>query len=698
MLSLDNAFDGDEVIKFLVKTEKLFQKNKTDSSSAPLQYILEPKIDGLSLSLHYVDGILVKAGTRGDGLMGEDVTSNVKQFIPSIPQNILTSEKYLEVRGEVFISRGDFITLNHSRVANGESEFSTARNAAAGSLRKVLGNSKSEAVSAERKLKFFAYGLFANNSKIEEDIKAEHLADTQSELLERLSSLGFQVARPSKVCSTVEIVETCLSFEQQAGEWDYDADGAVLKVNDLAQQQVLGDGTKAPRWAIAYKFGGDCVQTTIEDIVVQVGRTGLLTPVAVLSPVMIGGVRVERATLHNANEVRRLGLFKGARVVVKRAGDVIPKVMGLVGSGEGGDSAASALCFELPSNCPVCGSPAVTDGNGTVRCSGGVTCGAQAVEQIRHFCSRDAADIDGVSGKKLEFLFNNGYIHNILDLYTLRDRAISSGRSRSSSSSSSNDKTGSTSSLRGEKGWGDKSVNNMLAAIDRSKDTLNMSRLLYGLGIPQIGLQTAKDVSAQFGDNFADFWSNLKSSVDVITQQDVIVGSDTSGSLPARLSAISGFGPVALDSLLTFARDERNAAVVDGLIRRVVPTTATETEPVPAKPVNASSTPGATADIDLPVVRTPTAKRPSDAPVTTYTPISSSQPLAGRHVVFTGAMDCMLRATAFELVTAMGGVVDNSIKSSTNLLVSCQPEGDKLSVKAQKAQDKGVEVWGESQW
>jgi DNA ligase (NAD+) len=239
-----------------------------------LQYVVEPKIDGLSLALHYVDGVLVKAGTRGDGQVGEDVTANVKKHIQSIPQKITTSEKYLEVRGEVFISRGDFIELNKTRLQNGEAEFSTARNAAAGSLRRVLGDD-GEKTGTDRKLQFLAYGLFAQTTKSEGVNQPEEMAETQSELLEQLTSLGFQVAKPTKVCTSPDdVVQTCLSFEQAAGSWDFDTDGAVIKVNRLAEQQALGDGTKAPKWAVAYKFTGLSVQTTIEDIIVQVGRTG----------------------------------------------------------------------------------------------------------------------------------------------------------------------------------------------------------------------------------------------------------------------------------------------------------------------------------------------------------------------------------------------------------------------------------------
>lgn len=456
MLSLDNAFTDEEVSAFDRRV-----RERLGLRSSSVDYVAEPKLDGLAVSLTYHDGALALAATRGDGQLGEDVTANVRT-IASVPLR-LTGRRHparMEVRGEIFMPKAGFRALNARALETGEKTFANPRNAAAGSLRQL--DSK---ITASRPLAFFCYGV---GEFPVSDLPGSHYA-----LLQLFESWGFPVC-PEVVC--IQGVAGCLAYYrrvlEERAELPYEIDGVVYKVSRFDQQERLGFVARAPRWAVAHKFPAEEATTRVEAIEIQVGRTGALTPVARLSPVFVGGVTVTNATLHNIDEVRRKDIRIGDSVVVRRAGDVIPEVVKVIPELRPQDSRV----FEMPECCPVCGaSVEAIPGEAILRCSGGLYCPAQHKESIRHFASRRAMDIDGLGDKLIDQLLERKIVQTAADLYSLREE-----------------------DLVDIDRMGLKSARNLLEALDRSKTT-TLARFLYALGIREVGEVTARALAAHFG-------------------------------------------------------------------------------------------------------------------------------------------------------------------------------------------------------
>ena len=454
MLSLDNAFSDEELLDFDRRVRERLGLER-------VRYVCEPKLDGLSMNLRYEDGVLVRAGTRGNGVVGEDVTANMRT-VRTVPLRLRGSgwPALLEVRGEVVIRRQDFEELNRRRLEQGERIFANPRNAAAGSVRQL-----DPRITASRPLTFFPYGVGEISAPI---------ADSHWEVLQRLKDWGFKL---NDQLERVDGVDGCLAYfrrlAEQRDQLPLEIDGVVYKVDDLAARDVLGFTSRAPRWAIAHKLPAVEATTRLLNILPSVGRTGVITPVAELEPVAVGGVIVSRATLHNLDEVHRKDVRPGDTVMVRRAGDVIPEITAVVLD----KRPADAQPWEMPAQCPVCGSEVMRiDGEAAHKCMGGLYCPAQVEGALLHFAQRKAADIEGLGEKLVEQLVQRGMVRNVADLYALSKEQL----------------------LTLER-MGDRSADNLLAAIERSKDT-TLPRFLFGLGIPQVGQVTATQLARHFGD------------------------------------------------------------------------------------------------------------------------------------------------------------------------------------------------------
>jgi DNA ligase (NAD+) len=509
MLSLDNAFDADDVADFFGRVRRFL--NLADDAEIILT--AEPKIDGLSCSLRYVNGQLEQAATRGDGQVGEDVTANVAA-IADIPQMLRGDvPAVFEVRGEVYMAKADFSALNAAQEAAGEKLFANPRNAAAGSLRQ-----KDARVTAARPLRFLAHGWGEVSSLP---------SDTQYGVMQAIAAWGLPVdPRFIRTSSVDETLAHYAKIESLRADLPFDIDGVVYKVDRLDWQERLGFVAKAPRWAIAHKFPAEQAETTLESIDIQVGRTGKLTPVGRLKPVTVGGVVVSNVTLHNRDEIARLGARGGDRVIVQRAGDVIPQIVSVLTLGE------DRADFAFPDHCPECGSEAVAaDGEVDVRCTGGLICPAQRIERLKHFVSRVALDIDGLGDKAIEEFFALGWLHSPADIFRLR---------------------GHREELVGRKGWKDTSVDKMIDAIE-AKRAPDPIKLLFALGIRHVGAGTSKDLVRAFG-----------------SLQAVRDAAETENGA-AELTAVEGIGPVVAEALIDFFHEPHNISVWDDLLGEVSP-------------------------------------------------------------------------------------------------------------------------------
>jgi len=480
MYSLDNAFSEEQVRAFWSRIHSLVPEAKD-------AFCAEPKLDGLAINLTYIDGILIRATTRGDGVSGELVTANIRT-LRNIPLMLLgkAPQGIIEIRGEVVMPKSAFTALNERQVAEGNKPFANPRNAAAGSLRQL-----DVSTTASRQLQFFGYAVGYVD-------KMEQLAPTQFGLLQQLRDWGIQVA---KEVVRLEAVEALLNYyqhiQQQRDLLDYDIDGVVYKLDDRSLQQALGMTAKFPRWAIAHKFPAQEVWTKVEAIDIQVGRTGALTPVARLTPVAVGGVMVSNATLHNADEIARKDIRIGDTVVVRRAGDVIPEVVAVVAQMRPEDSQA----FNMPDVCPVCDSDVVQEADKSVhRCSGGLYCPAQKQRALEHFVSRKAMDIQGLGGKVIEQLMQSGLVAHADDLYALKDKLLQ---------------------LQALERMGEKSASNILQAIESSKET-TLARFIYALGIPEVGEVTAKSLAKHFGDLAALMQADEASLIEIRDVGEVV--------------------------------------------------------------------------------------------------------------------------------------------------------------------------------
>jgi len=512
MLSLNNALNDGEAEAFDARVRALLGKDRVN-------YCCELKFDGLAVTLHYRDGLLERAATRGDGMVGEDVTANVRT-IRAVPLRLARgAPPLLEVRGEVLMFREDFARLNRHQKDVGAKEFANPRNAAAGSLRQL-----DPAVTARRRLQFFAYGVAAADHD-DSAVEGEMLAvSSQWELLGALERLGLPVCEQrQRVCALEGLRQFYERIAQLREQLPYEIDGVVFKVDAFAEQRMLGSLARAPRWAVARKFPPREALTQLLGIEVQVGRTGALTPVARLQPVEVGGVMVSNATLHNEDEIRRLDIHIGDTVAVLRAGDVIPKVVAVLAQRR----PPGATAFVFPRQCPVCGS-AVERGEGeaVARCSGGLICPAQRKQALLHFVSRRALDIDGLGEKLIDQLVDAGLVTHPAGLFELDAKA-----------------------LEGLERMGERSSTKLLAQIEAARST-TLERFVYALGIRHVGETTARDLARHFGSYAA-----------------------LAQASEAQLLLVPDVGPVVAGSILAFLADSRNQAEVDALLRtlRIAP-------------------------------------------------------------------------------------------------------------------------------
>lgn len=510
MLSLTNAFSDEDVVDFVDRVRKFI--NLPDSTR--LEILAEPKIDGLSCSLRYENGQLVQAATRGDGEEGEDVTLNIRT-IASIPQKLPRGvPDVLEVRGEVYMTRKDFEALNKAQAAAEEKTFANPRNAAAGSLRQL-----DAAITAKRPLKFFGYALGEVSAPI---------ASTQAGIRDKLESWGFEVPTPSaSVDNAAELIGFHSSVYEKRPKIPYDLDGVVYKVNDLEYQKRLGFISRSPRWATAHKFPAEQAETILKRIVIQVGRTGTLTPVAELEPVNVGGVIVSRATLHNEDEMTRKDIREGDYIIIQRAGDVIPQVVRSLPEKRRKDSHP----FHFPDKCPECGSHAVREeGEVAKRCTGGLVCPAQAVERLKHFASRTAFDIEGLGDKIIQEFWDEGMIKSPADIFCLEKYAPA---------------------LKEREGWGELSVKKLFEAIEARRE-ISLERFIYALGIRQVGQATAKKL--------AHHYLNLPTLL-----AEMRKAQDREGDAFARLIDIEDIGPAVAADIVDFFAEKHNQDVVHDL-------------------------------------------------------------------------------------------------------------------------------------
>jgi len=627
MLSLGNVFSDEDVADFAGRVRRFLKFAPDDA----LDFTAEMKIDGLSVSLRYEDGRLAVAATRGDGSEGEDVTANVRT-IADIPQEIRANNipRVFEVRGEVYMSHADFQALNERQVRAGGRLFANPRNAAAGSLRQL-----DPAITAARPLRFFTWG-WGEVSDLP--------ADTNHRVLQAIHGWGFPLP-PVKLCRSVdEMLEAYRAIEMNRAALGYDIDGVVYKVDRLDLQERLGFVSRTPRWATAHKFSAEKAATVLNGIDIQVGRTGALTPVAKLAPVTVGGVVVQNATLHNEDEIGRKDVRVGDTVILQRAGDVIPQILGPVLERRPAD----AEPFVFPTLCPVCGSHAVREENPKTgkldavrRCTGGLICAAQAVERLRHFVSRHAFDIEGLGEKNIQAFFDEGRIKAPADIFTMAAR------------------DGVTLPKLAEKeGWGPQSATNLFAAIE-ARRTIPLERFIFALGIRHVGETTAKLLAKNFGSLAALRRAMAEpDAVDLRAGDELLLESASDDEkttlhnaiVLAKLNEIDGIGDVVAQSIVDFFAEPHNRDVVDALERELT--------------------------------------------VEDYKPDQVSSLLAGATVVFTGKLERFTRDEAKAQAERLGAKVAGSVSKGTAYVVAGPGAGTKLK----KAEELGVKVMSEDEW
>ena len=694
MLSLANAFSprDDESGAFDHAEMRAFDERVCkDLGTAQTEYIIEPKFDGLAISLLYQNGILVQAATRGDGTTGEDVTENVKT-VRNIPLKLHGDEvpDLIEVRGEVLMLKADFAALNARQLDAGQKPFANPRNAAAGSLRQL-----NSAITAQRKLHFFGYGI----ARLSEAFRQP---ESHAQEIELLARLGFSEPQAQiRVCANIqEVLDFYETMSQQRPQLPYEIDGMVVKVNDLRQQHQLGFVSRAPRWAIAHKFPAEEALTTVEAIDVQVGRTGSITPVARLKPVFVGGVTVTNATLHNQDEVARKDVRVGDTVVVRRAGDVIPEVVRVVLERRpmrnvdllGERQEPQHPAFRLPESCPVCGSAVEREiGEAVARCTGGIVCKAQRAQGLIHFASRKAMDIVGLGDKQIEALVVQDVLHSFADIYQLDIVKLQT--------------------IKDSKSGANKWAHNILDAIATSRQP-PLARFLFALGIRHVGESTAKQLAAAFGD------------LDTVRRAPEPV-----------LACLPDIGSVVAHSIAHFFRLPEQQKLLDDLLQFVSPQEAAITTPVPeyATPARwlarlpdykisekraqelwdlaGGSIAQLLADDALPSDWQAWRRQPENARLLrdidaflAQLPAPSTQPdsavsgslkseIAGKTFVLTGMLPSMKRDQAAALIEAAGGKVSGSVSKKTDFVVAGAEAGSKL----EKAQSLGIVVLSEEE-
>lgn len=606
MLSLGNAFNDDDVADFVTRVRKFLGLGEDDD----MAFTAEPKIDGLSASLRYEKGVLVSGATRGDGETGENVTANLKT-LNDIPHALIGDvPDILEVRGEVYLSHADFAALNAAQEEMGKPAYKNPRNAAAGSLRQI-----DPTITATRPLKFFAYAWG--------EVSAP-LAKTQYDAVMRLGDLGFSINSGMARADNAEaLIAIYHRIEEQRARLGYDIDGVVYKADRLDFQERLGQVARAPRWAIAHKFSPEKATTVLNDIDIQVGRTGALTPVAKLEPVTVGGVVVSNATLHNQDEIERKDIRIGDTVVIQRAGDVIPQIVEVITDKRPPNSKP----FEFPTTCPICNSHAVREHDEKTgkqdavrRCTGGLICAAQAKERLKHFVSRKTFDIEGLGIKQIDAFFVEGLITEPAHIFTLQAR---------------NARGDVTPPIQDREGWGEQSAANLFSAID-ARRTIGAERFLNALGIRHVGETNSQIFVRSFGA-FADFKRAVEQAV-------------TDETARADLLNIDGIGPAAVEAVTEFFGEPHNQGVLERLLAEVT--------------------------------------------VEDAQAIANDTPVAGKTVVFTGALERMTRDEAKAKAQSLGAKVAGSVSAKTDILVAGPGAGSKLK----KANDLGVQTLTEDEW
>jgi len=605
MLSLDNAFEEGDVRDFIARIRRFL--GLADDHS--IDFVAEPKIDGLSISLRYEQGRFVQGATRGDGEEGEDVTRNLLT-IAQIPKTLADAPDVVEVRGEVYMSKADFLALNERQAALGEKPFANPRNAAAGSLRQL-----DPRITATRPLSLFAYALGECSKPV---------ASTHWDFLECLKAWGFPVNPLIGRCHGADaLLEFYAKIGNGRADLGYDIDGVVYKVNRLDWQDRLGMKERSPRWAIAHKFPAEQARTRLLSINISVGRTGVLTPWAELEPVNVGGVLVSRATLHNEDDIARKDIRAKDWVIVQRAGDVIPQVVGPVPGTERGPvpfHMAEALGGDHPV-CPICHSRAIRlEGEAVWRCTGGLICPAQATERLIHFASRDAFDIEGLGEKNVQFLWDKHYIRAPADIFRL-EQTDKEGLFR----------------LENFDGWGRRSVEKLYDAI-RARAVVPLDRLIYALGIPQVGAATAKRLARHYLT--APAW------IDAMAK-----AADPTSEAYADLLSIADIGPAVSREIVDFFAEDHNRQAVADLLAAV-----------------------------------------TVEPMKTQTATTSA--IAGKAVVFTGTLVTMTRQEAKARAEAMGAKVVGSVSRKTDFVVAGADPGSKVA----DALKLGVPVLNEDEW
>ena len=604
MLSLDNAFSEGEVADFVDRVRR-FLRLKEDE---PLAITAEPKIDGLSCSLRYEGGRLVSGATRGDGEVGEDVTANVRT-IKEIPDRLHGAHvtAIVEVRGEVYMAKADFMRLNERQQAAGKKIFANPRNSAAGSLRQ-----KDPNVTASRPLKFFAYAWGEMSAMP---------AETQMRMVRWLEAAGFEINPLMRLCHSLdELLATYRDIEEKRAKLGYDIDGVVYKVDRLDWQDRLGFVSRSPRWALAHKFPAEKATTVVNAIEIQVGRTGALTPVAKLAPVTVGGVVVQNATLHNADEIARLDVRVGDTVEIQRAGDVIPQVLRVLPD----KRPHGAKPYRFPTRCPcsletpvVRETTASGEEGAIARCSGEFACPFQKIEHLKHFVSRRAFDIEGLGEKQIELFFEKEWLKEPADIFTLEAR---------------NDEI----RLQEHEGYGELSVRNLFTAIAARRE-IALERFIYALGIRHVGDTTARALARAYGT-----WRAFHDACVRLAEGDA--------DARAEMDALDQIGDAVIDSLATYFGEAHNRRIVERLTGEV---------------------------------------RILDAEK-----VATSSPVAGKTVVFTGALEKMTREEAKAMAERLGAKVAGSVSKKTDYVVAGPGAGSKLA----KAREAGVSVLSEDEW
>lgn len=618
MLSLGNAFSDEDVADFVDRVRRFLKLGEDEIPAI----VAEPKIDGLSLSLRYEDGELVRGATRGDGFTGEDVTANVRTM-PDIPHKLKGRNipAVCEIRGEVYMLKKDFLALNKRQAAAADTVFANPRNSAAGSLRQ-----KDPSITASRPLKFFAYAWGEMSAMP---------AKTQHEMIEWIGKAGFVTNPLITLCKDVEaLLKFYRKIEQKRASLGYDIDGVVYKVDRLDWQERLGFVSRNPRWAIAHKFAAEQATTVLNDIEIQVGRTGALTPVAKLAPVTVGGVVVQNATLHNEDYIKAIGndgqpirdgvdIRIGDTVVVQRAGDVIPQIVSVVLDKRPKD----AKPYKFPAVCPACGSHAVREEDPKTgrpdsvrRCTNILACPAQAKERLKHFVARNAFDIDGLGDKQIEEFFTDGLVMSPVDIFTLEKRDARSQKK-----------------LADREGFGATSVRNLFAAID-ARRTIALHRLIFALGIRHIGEGNAKLLARHYG------------TVEAFRAAMIAAGEGEESEAYQDLNGIEGVGEVVANAIVEFFKEPHSVKAVDDLLGEITVQ--------------------------------PAEKAKTDTPI------------AGKVVVFTGSLEKFTREEAKATAERLGAKASGSVSKKTDYVVAGPGAGSKLA----EAQKLGVKVLTEDEW